>query len=56
VLEMSVPEIAEQLVISAETVRSRLRLARTRLRSKGMNIEAGDDDVVSSDDLGGEGK
>jgi RNA polymerase sigma-70 factor (ECF subfamily) len=33
VLEMSVPEIATELSVPAETIRSRLRLARSRLRS-----------------------
>src|SRR5882757_11146552 len=32
-LDMTVPEMAEELDIPMETVRSRLRLARTRLRS-----------------------
>lgn len=35
VLEMSVPEIAVEVGAPAETVRSRLRLARTRLRALG---------------------
>jgi RNA polymerase sigma-70 factor (ECF subfamily) len=34
VLEMSVPEIADELGVPAETVRSRLRLARGRMREK----------------------
>jgi RNA polymerase sigma-70 factor, ECF subfamily len=33
VLDMTVPEIAEELAIPLETVRSRLRLAKTRLRN-----------------------
>jgi RNA polymerase sigma-70 factor (ECF subfamily) len=36
VLEMSVPEIADQLDMPAETVRSRLRLARAKLRGHGI--------------------
>jgi RNA polymerase sigma-70 factor, ECF subfamily len=37
VLGMSVPEIARELGVPAETVRSRLRLGRTRLRELGMS-------------------
>jgi RNA polymerase sigma-70 factor (ECF subfamily) len=45
VLGMSVPEIARELAIPAETVRSRLRLARTRLRELGMSMtDDGEDD------------
>jgi RNA polymerase sigma-70 factor (ECF subfamily) len=44
VLGMSVPEIARELGVPAETVRSRLRLARTRLRDLGMNVNDGEDD------------
>jgi RNA polymerase sigma-70 factor (ECF subfamily) len=45
VLGMSVPEIARELGIPAETVRSRLRLARTRLRELGMSVtDDGEDD------------
>ncbi len=40
ILEMSVPEIAEHLAIPTETVRSRLRLARTRLRGRGIADDA----------------
>jgi RNA polymerase sigma-70 factor (ECF subfamily) len=47
VLGMSVPEIARELGVPAETVRSRLRLGRTRLRELGMSTteegEEGDD-------------
>jgi RNA polymerase sigma-70 factor (ECF subfamily) len=39
VLGMSVPEIARELGVPAETVRSRLRLGRTRLRELGMSTE-----------------
>jgi RNA polymerase sigma-70 factor (ECF subfamily) len=48
VLGMSVPEIARELGIPAETVRSRLRLARTRLRDLGMNVtnDGEDDDAA----------
>ncbi|MBC8133851.1 MAG: hypothetical protein H7X95_12780, partial [Deltaproteobacteria bacterium] len=61
VLEMSVPEIAGQLEISPETVRSRLRLARTRLRARGIaGVDAASDDLqnvgpltVAVDDPGG---
>ncbi len=34
VLEMTVPEIADELRVSGETVRSRLRLAKARLRQR----------------------
>jgi RNA polymerase sigma-70 factor (ECF subfamily) len=45
ILGMSVPEIARELGIPAETVRSRLRLARTRLRELGMSTtDDGEDD------------
>lgn len=45
VLGMSVPEIAEELRVPAETVRSRLRLARARLRELGGEPDdEGDDD------------
>jgi len=40
VLEMSVPEIAVQLSVPAETVRSRLRLGRSRLREKEITVAA----------------
>jgi RNA polymerase sigma-70 factor (ECF subfamily) len=40
VLEMSVPEIATLLAIPFETIRSRLRLARTRLRALGLEVTA----------------
>jgi RNA polymerase sigma-70 factor (ECF subfamily) len=40
VLELSVPEIATELAIPFETVRSRLRLARARLRALGLNVPA----------------
>jgi RNA polymerase sigma-70 factor (ECF subfamily) len=49
VLGMSVPEIARELGVPAETVRSRLRLGRTRLRELGMSTtEEGEeeDDVA----------
>jgi RNA polymerase sigma-70 factor (ECF subfamily) len=48
VLGMSVPEIARELGVPVETVRSRLRLARTRLRELGMDVTANgeeDDDT-----------
>lgn len=38
VLGMSVPEIAEELSVPQETVRSRLRLARQRLRTGGVVV------------------
>jgi RNA polymerase sigma-70 factor (ECF subfamily) len=41
VLEMSVPEVAEELGIPFETVRSRLRLARARLRELGWSATEG---------------
>jgi RNA polymerase sigma-70 factor (ECF subfamily) len=41
VLEMSVPEIAAELHIPLETVRSRLRLARGRLRALGLPVADG---------------
>jgi RNA polymerase sigma-70 factor (ECF subfamily) len=48
VLGMSVPEIARELGVPAETVRSRLRLGRTRLRELGMSTtEGGEDDDVT---------
>jgi RNA polymerase sigma-70 factor (ECF subfamily) len=40
VMEMSVPEIAEELSIPLETVRSRLRLGRTALRALAAKEEA----------------
>jgi RNA polymerase sigma-70 factor (ECF subfamily) len=43
VLEMTVPEIARELEVPAETVRSRLRLARARLHDRGVEID-GDGD------------
>jgi RNA polymerase sigma-70 factor (ECF subfamily) len=43
VLEMSVPEIAAEVGAPVETVRSRLRLARARLRELGMGPEEEDD-------------
>ncbi len=50
VLGMSVPEIARELGVPAETVRSRLRLGRTRLRELGMSAteeaEGEGDDVA----------
>ena len=50
VLEMSVPEIAAEVGAPVETVRSRLRLARTRLRELGMGGategEGEDDDAA----------
>lgn len=39
VLEMTVPEIARELNVSAETVRSRLRLARERLRARDLDVD-----------------
>jgi RNA polymerase sigma-70 factor (ECF subfamily) len=42
VLEMTVPEIARELGISSETVRSRLRLARGRLREAGVEVDSED--------------
>lgn len=39
-LEMSVPEIASELEVPFETVRSRLRLARQRLRGLGISLGA----------------
>jgi RNA polymerase sigma-70 factor (ECF subfamily) len=42
VMEMSVPEIASELAIPFETVRSRLRLARQRLRGVGFFVGYGD--------------
>lgn len=44
VLEMSVPEIAAEVGAPAETVRSRLRLARARLRELGMGPGTEEDD------------
>jgi RNA polymerase sigma-70 factor (ECF subfamily) len=44
VLEMSVPEIAEEVGAPVETVRSRLRLARARLRELGMGPATKEDD------------
>jgi len=41
VMEMSVPEIASELAIPFETVRSRLRLARQRLRGVGFFVGYG---------------
>src|SRR6185295_18994630 len=40
-LDMTVPEICEELGIPRETVRSRLRLARTRLRARGVQLGYG---------------
>ncbi len=48
ILGMSVPEIARELGIPSETVRSRLRLARTRLRELGMG--AGEEGAGEDDD------
>jgi RNA polymerase sigma-70 factor (ECF subfamily) len=39
-LDMTVPEISDELGVPRETVRSRLRLARTRLRTRGVQIGA----------------
>jgi RNA polymerase sigma-70 factor (ECF subfamily) len=39
VLEMSVPEIASEFQISVETVRSRLRIGRMRLRERGLGVD-----------------
>jgi RNA polymerase sigma-70 factor (ECF subfamily) len=41
VLEMSVAEIADELGISGETIRSRLRLGKTRLRKLRIDADAG---------------
>jgi RNA polymerase sigma-70 factor (ECF subfamily) len=49
VLGMSVPEIARELGIPAETVRSRLRLARTRLRDAGMDVTNDGEDEDGAD-------
>jgi RNA polymerase sigma-70 factor (ECF subfamily) len=46
VVGMSVPEVAEEANCPAETIRSRLRLGRTRLRELGLSGEGGDDDGV----------
>jgi RNA polymerase sigma-70 factor (ECF subfamily) len=43
-LGLSVPEIAESLAVSAETVRSRLRLGKAKLRALGQVDEPGDDE------------
>ena len=40
-LDMTVPEISDELGIPRETVRSRLRLARTRLRARGVQLGYG---------------
>jgi len=44
VLDMTVPEVAEELGVPAETVRSRLRLAKNRLRTSGAPIVDGESD------------
>jgi len=49
VLEMSVPEIAAELKIPLETVRSRLRLARTRLRGLGLDLAGGGSPAEGAD-------
>lgn len=43
-LGLSIPEIAESLAVSAETVRSRLRLGKAKLRALGQMDEAGRDE------------
>jgi RNA polymerase sigma-70 factor (ECF subfamily) len=39
VLDLSVPEVALEVGVPLETVRSRLRLARIRLRARGLEVE-----------------
>lgn len=43
VLEMTVTEISQELDASPETVRSRLRLAKKKLRELGLEVEGKDD-------------
>jgi RNA polymerase sigma-70 factor (ECF subfamily) len=41
VMELTVPEIAAEMAVPAETVRSRLRLAMARLRLLGEGVDSG---------------
>jgi RNA polymerase sigma-70 factor (ECF subfamily) len=53
VLGMSVPEVAAEVGAPQETIRSRLRLARARLRARGIdlaNAAAGNDVLADQDD------
>jgi RNA polymerase sigma-70 factor, ECF subfamily len=52
VLEMSVPEIAALLSIPFETVRSRLRLARARVRQLGLQVDDASPSEASRQEVG----
>ena len=50
VADLTVPEIAAELQVPSETVRSRLRLARARLRAMGAGVPSEDDERERADD------
>jgi RNA polymerase sigma-70 factor (ECF subfamily) len=50
VVELTVPEIASEMQVPSETVRSRLRLARARLRAMGAGVPSEDDQRERADD------
>jgi len=54
VVELTVPEISAELGVPTETVRSRLRLGRARLRAMGARVQGGDDEDGGQGGQGGE--